>query len=281
MEGFMETGFVFTTFVIMLRETLEASIVVGIILTILSGMNQKKYFPHVIISILVAVIISVIAGFGLMTLTESVKGGMEKLIEGGVSLMACGVLTYMIFWMAEQSKHIKTDIEAKLEVAISRKEYVAIISIPFLAIFREGAETVLFLSALNTKGAVSWVGALGGCSMAIFIACAIFIGGKRIHLGALFRGSGLFLLFVAAGLLAYGIHELQEIKLIPEIIYPVWNINHILNEKQGIGSFLKAIFGYNGNPSLIEVGSYVAYLVGVVFLLSKKTNLLLPVRHKH
>ncbi len=270
-EKYMDAGAIFTTFIIMFRETLEASLVIGIILTVLARMHQKKYFIHVFVSSFVAIGVSIMAGIGLMSLTESAKGGAEKLIEGGISLIACGILTYMVFWMNSQSKKIKGTIESKMEVAITHSEYMAIVSLPFFAIFREGAETVLFLTAMSARNsnAVSAVGGLAGFALAVFIAAAIFMGGKRVPVRKLFRVSGAFLLLIAAGLLAYGIHELQEIHLIPEIHAPVWNINHILNEKQGIGSFLKALFGYNGNPSLIEVVSYVLYLSTIVFFLKK------------
>ena len=265
-------GSIITTFLIVFREALEASLIIGIILTVLARLNQRKYFPHVIVSAFVAILISLWAGKLLMTLTEAAQGNAEKLIEGGISLVACGVLTYMIFWMDRQAKKIKPEIESQLEKAISKGELITIISLPFLAVFREGAETVLFLSALSAKNpsSVSFLGGILGLVLAVLIVLAIFVGGKKIPLRPLFQGSGMFLLLIAAGLLAYGIHEFQELGLIPEIYAPIWNINHILNEKVGLGQFLKSIFGYNGNPSLIEVIGYSTYLYGVIFLLNKR-----------
>jgi len=274
----MEAGSFFSTFIVLFRESLEASLIIGIIFTVLARMNQKRYFVHITVSSLSAILISILAGFGLMTLTESVQGDVEKIIEGGISLAACGILTYMVFWMDRQSKRIKTEIESQLEIAFSRKEFFVIISLPFLAIFREGAETVLFLTAMYSRNpeSLSFSGGTLGFFSAAALALVIFIGGKRIPLKPLFQSTGLFLLLIAAGLLAYGIHEFQEIGFIPEIYAPIWNINNILNEKQGVGALLKSIFGYNGNPSLIEVTSYIAYLVGIYLLLyRKKLNLVL------
>jgi high-affinity iron transporter len=132
-------------------------------------------------------------------------------------------------------------------------------------------ETVLFLQAiaLQSSGTVSFWGGLSGAALALGVTSVIFIGGRRIPLKALFRSTGAVLLFVAAGLLAYGIHELEELGWVPSLIAPVWTINHLLNEKEGLGSFLKALFGYNGNPSLTEVLSYATYLTVILWALRR------------
>ena len=267
----MESSLI-TTFLVVFREALEASLIVGIILTLLAKMNQKRYFPQVIFSCILAVGASLLGGMAMVALTDSAKEEMEKLIEGGVSLAACGVLTYMIFWMDRQAKKIRTDIETRMEQAISGGEYLTLMALPFLAIFREGAETVLFLYAvaIQNSGIVSLGGGFLGFFLAVAVTAAIFIGGKRIPLKPLFQTSGGLLLLIAAGLLAYGIHEFQEIGLLPEIYAPVWDINHILNEKKGVGALLKSLFGYNGNPSLLEVLSYGLYLSVIYWLLTRR-----------
>ena len=137
----------------------------------------------------------------------------------------------MIFRIDPQAKKNKPAIESQLEKAINKGQLITIIRLPFLAVFREGAETVLFLSALSAKNSdsVSFLGGILGLVLAVLIVLAIFAGGKKIPLRPLFQGSGMFLLLIAAGLLAYGIHEFQELGIIPEIVAPIWNINHILN----------------------------------------------------
>lgn len=146
------------------------------------------------------------------------------------------------------------------------------VSLPFVAVFREGAETVLFLKAvaIQSGGSVSFWGAVWGFALAVGIVSLIFVGGKKVPLKPLFRFTGALILLMAAGLLGYGIHELEEASLVPQFIYPVWNINPILNEKTGLGAFLKALFGYNGNPSLTEVVSYWGYLAVTITLAMKK-----------
>ena len=270
----MNEATIAATFLVVFREALEASLIVGIILTLLARLGARRYFSHVFGSAFAAIFASVAAGFWMVTLTQSAQGKMEKIIEGVISLAAAGILTYMVFWMDKQGRRMKSEIETRVETALSRNDYLAMIILPFFAVFREGAETVLFLKAISLQagGAVSFWGGVWGFASAVAIVTLIFLGGKKIPLRTLFRSTGLLILVIAAGLLAYGVHELEEIKWIYPIIYPVWNINSILNEKEGIGSFLKALFGYNGNPSLMEVIVYWSYIIGIAVLLKKRRS---------
>ena len=261
----MNEGSLIATFLIVFREALEASLVVGIIMTVLARLKQNRLFPLVLGSSLLAVLVSFFAGMGLMMLTAKLRGQAEELLEGGVAFAACGVLTYMIFWMDSQARKIKPEVEMKVEQAVRTGELIAIIVLPFLAVIREGAETVLFLKAVASQDSL-WVSAAGGVAgllLAVFVACLIFVGGKRFPLKHLFRVSGIFLLLMAAGLLAQGIHAFQELEILPIFIPHVWDINPIINEKQGLGAFLKSLFGYNGNPSLLEAVAYFFYLAGI------------------
>lgn len=263
---------IFSTFLVVFRETLEAGLIVGIILTVLARLKAMRYMPYVVMSVVSAIIASFLAAWGLQSITQNSSETLEKVIEGGISLIACAVLTYMVFWMDKQAKKIRPEIETRLEAAVSGSELFAIISLPFLAVLREGVETVLFLKAvaIQSSQSISWLGGLSGFFLAALISAVLFLGGKKVPLKPLFRGTGFFLILIAAGLLAYGIHEFHEIGWIPPVIEHVWNINHILNEKEGIGSFLKAMFGYNGNPSLVEVTAYGLYLIGIGWLLKQE-----------
>lgn len=265
----MSEGNLTATFVIVFRETLEAGLIVGIILTVLARLQAMRYAAYVWMSVAAAVVASLLAGWGISLATQGVQGQWEKIIEGSISLIACCVLTYMVFWMDKQARSIRPHVETQVESAVSNQQLAAIVILPFLAVFREGAETVLFLKAvaIQSSASVSLWGGLLGAAGAVAITMIIFVGGRRVQLKPLFQSTGVLLLLIAAGLLAYGIHELQELGWIPVIRYPVWNINHILNEKEGIGSFLKALFGYNGNPSLLEVIAYVSYIITVVWVL--------------
>lgn len=266
-------GVVFSTFMVVFREALEASLIVGIILTVLSKLGAMRYASHVFGAIMMALGLSLGLGQWLSTLAESAQDSAAPVIEGLISLAACGVLTYMFFWMEKQARQLKSDIEMKMETALSTRDYFAIISLPFFAVLREGAETVLFLKAVSIQsgGAVSWTGGLAGCGLAVAIVVLMFVGGRRVPLKALFGFTGIFIIFIAAGLLGYGLHELSEVGWVPVGIEHLYDMNSVLNEKEGIGSFLKALFGYNGNPSLTETLMYWAYLsVMLAFVLKKR-----------
>ncbi|MBI4340968.1 MAG: FTR1 family protein [Candidatus Omnitrophica bacterium] len=260
-----------STFVVVFREALEAGLIVGIIVTMLSRLQAMRYAPPVWGGTLAAVVASVLVGWMLSVSTAATQEHWKGVIEGVISLVACGVLTWMVFWMDRQAKRLRPELETQVESAVTREEVPALVALPFLAVFREGAETALFLKAvaIQGSGSVSALGGLLGAGAAVAVTMAIFIGGRRVPLKALFRWTGGLLLLMAAGMLAYGIHELEELGWLPPIIEHVWNINHLLNEKQGLGAFLKALFGYNGNPSLLEVSAYVAYLLGVSWFLKR------------
>lgn len=262
---------VVSTFFVVFREALEASLIVGIILTVLARLKAMRYVPHVTVSVLAAGGASLLVAWGMESLIGILGKDAEKILEGLISLLACVVLTYMVFWMDKQARRIRPEIETKLEAAVSNSELIAIITLPFIAVLREGFETVLFLKAvaIQSSGSVSFWGGISGFALAVLITAAIFVGGKRVPLKPLFQWTGYFLLLVAGGLLAYGIHELHEANWIPPVIDPIWNINHILNDKEGVGLFLKALFGYNGNPSLVEVTAYGLYFIFVLIFLKK------------
>ncbi|MBI4115909.1 MAG: FTR1 family protein, partial [Candidatus Omnitrophica bacterium] len=248
------------------------SLIIAIILTALLRLKQKRYLPHVIWSSSVAIVVSILTGVVLLSLTESLQGEIQTILEGAISLVACGVLTYMIFWMDRQGRLIKSELETQVEEAVTQGELLAILFLPFLAVYREGAETALFLVAVASQnsGIISFWGGISGFSAAVLIAIGIFILGMRIPLRPFFRSTGFFLLLVAGGLLAYGVHELGEIGWIPPIVEHVWDINYLFNEKEGLGAFAKALFGYNGNPSLTEVMVYAVYLTVIPLFLRNR-----------
>lgn len=265
------SGVVLSTFIVVFREALEAGLIIGIILTLLSRMNAARYIKHVLAGVLAALLLSWGLGNWLSSLAESSQETMGPLIEGVISLAACVVLTYMFFWMEKQARYLKSDIEVRMETALSTRDHAAFVSLPFFAVLREGAETVLFLKAVSFQsgGSVSWAGGLAGAGLAVVVSVFIFLGGKKVPVRLLFRATGFLIIFIAAGLLGYGLHELGEIGWVPVGIEHLYDMNHILNEKTGFGSFLKALFGYNGNPSLTETAAYWAYLGVMIYLILK------------
>jgi len=247
---------------IMLREGLEAALIVGIILGYLAKIRQRSLFKHVFGGVGAGILGSIITAFIFQFVAGGFEGKAEETFEGTIMLVAVAILTSMVIWMQKQSKAVKGEIVQKVDSAVSGEKVWGLFGLAFISVFREGVEVVLFLNALflqqGSGGAI--LGSVLGLALALGIAYIVFKTTVNLDLRKFFIVTGSLLLLMAAGLLAHGIHELQEAGFIPIIIEHVWDINHIVNEKGTFGSLLKAVFGYNGNPSLIEVIAYLAYL---------------------
>jgi high-affinity iron transporter len=247
---------------ITLREGLEAALIVGIILAYLAKTGNRERGTVVWAGTLGAVVLSLLIG-GLIFLTAGeFEGPAAEVFEGTAMFTATGVLTYMIFWMRRQAINIRAHLVAQVNSALETGGGLALGLLAFVAVGREGIETALFMFAA-TKAAspvAATAGGLLGLAAAVMLGLLLYRGTYRMNLRAFFNATSVLLLLFAAGLLAHGIHEFHEAGLIPPVIEHVWNINPILSENSTAGSFLKALFGYNGNPSLVEVLAWAGYL---------------------
>jgi high-affinity iron transporter len=248
---------------ITLREGLEAALVVGIVLGVLRKLGQADRSKPVWAGVLAAAMVSIVAGLALNALGVAFEGRGEEIFEGIAMLLAAVVLTWMIFWMQRQGRHIQTELEKDVRQAVTTRNTWALFSLAFVAVVREGIETVLFLTAasFDATAVETLVGGGLGLAIAVVLGWVIFIAGKRLNVRTFFRVTSALLILFAAGLAAHGVHELQEAALLPTINEHVWDVNHILDEGSTVGTFLKALFGYNGNPSLLEVITYAAYFI--------------------
>ncbi len=260
----------FAGFIIAFRESLEASLVVGIILSYLKRTNQTAYNNVVYIGVAAGIAASIIGAILFQQLAGGFEGRTEEIFEGITMLVGAALLTTMILWMMKQSK-VAQKIEEKVETKIQKGKSFELFALVFVAILREGIETVIFLNAaMNISSYGTLTGALIGLVSAIALGYAIFVAMKKVDLKKFFTATSVLLILFAAGLVAHGIHEFQEAGLVPIVNEHVWDINPevvtegvypLLHEKGHIGSIFKGLFGYNGNPSLIEVASYLIYLV--------------------
>jgi high-affinity iron transporter len=248
-----------------LREGIEAALIIGIVLGALRKLNRPGMRPAVWYGTLSAVLVSVIAGISLTAFGLSLDGSAEQIFEGFAMLLAACVLTWMIFWMNGQSRFIKGELEAGVNRASSSGGNRALFSLAFLAVVREGIELALFLTAATfaTDPQSTLVGALIGLGAAVLIGWGLFASTVRLNLRRFFQVTGFLLILFAAGLVAHGVHEFNELGWIPSVIEHVWDLNPILDENSTFGSMLKALFGYNGNPSLTEVLAYLAYYLAI------------------
>jgi len=260
------------SFLVTSRETLEASLVVGIVLAYLNRTNNQNYRKTVYYGIIFGILASILSAFIFTFFAGGFDGKAEKVFEGATMLIGSFLLTTMILWMMKQ-RHIAKEIEGRVERHLMGTQplfsHLGIFMLIFIAIIREGVETVIFLNALNYASGINFIGGTLGIIAAVVMGYLFFVGIKNINLKKVFSISSILLVLFAAGLVAHGIHEFEEAGLVSGIIAPLFDINPILNEKGLIGSFLKGLFGYNGNPSLLEVMAYMAYL-GVIFYLYRR-----------
>jgi high-affinity iron transporter len=244
------------------REGLEASLIVGIVLAYLAKTDNREQFRYIWLGTAAAVLVSTISGAALFFTLGELEGRGEQIFEGVAMFSAVGVLTWMIFWMRRQARHIKPELEAKIATAIAAGSAVGLASVVFFAVLREGVETALFLFAISDSSTplTTGIGAAAGLVISISFGVGLYFGSRRLNLRQFFTVTGVLLIVFAAGLLAHGIHEFQEAGLLPVTIEHVWDTNGIVSDESTTGEFLKALFGYNGNPSLLEVLAWLAYL---------------------
>ena len=255
------------SYLLSLREGIEAALIIGIVLGALRQMHRADLSSAVWIGVISASALSVLTGVLLTMLGLSFDGQAEQIFEGITMLLAAGVLTWMIFWMSRQARNIKGELESGVHKAAFEGGKRGLFALAFLAVLREGIELALFLVASVFASDVqqTLIGAFLGLGTAILLGWSLFATTVRLDLRRFFQVTGFMLILFAAGLVAHGVHEFNEAGLIPPVIEHVWDVNPILDENATLGSMLKALFGYNGNPSLTEVLAYFTYFVAIFF----------------
>jgi high-affinity iron transporter len=258
-------------FLITLREGIEAALIIGIVLAYLSRTGRISERRAVWTGVVSALVACAGVGAAIHATVGSMDKNTERLFEGVSTLLAAALLSWMLVWMHRHASQLGAHLRDQVDQAMSssRRRGLGLGMLCFVAVGREGLETVLFLFGFAGQGVSPThlvLGATGGLGLAVVIGVLINRGSQVLDLQRFFRISGVTLIFFGAGLIAYGIHELQDAGAFPVVVKEVWNINHILNDKAGLGVFLKALLGYNGNPSLIEVGAYLGYLTTTLYL---------------
>jgi high-affinity iron transporter len=244
------------------REGLEASLIVGIVLAYLSRTKNRDQFRVIWAGTAAAVLASIVSGATLVFTLGELEGRAEQIFEGVAMLSAVAVLTWMIFWMRRQARFIKQDLEAKLATAIAAGSAIGLASVVFFAVLREGVETALFLFAISESSTplTTGIGAAVGLAISISLGIGLYFGTRRLDLRQFFTVTGLLLIVFAAGLLAHAIHEFQEAGLLPLTVEHIWNTNAVISDESTTGQFLKTLFGYNGDPSLLELLAWLTYI---------------------
>lgn len=254
---------------IMLREGIEVALILGIIAAYLNAIDKKAWMRQVWLGMFAALILGIVGGTVAYMTVGELQGKTGPMIEAATALVAVGVLTYMTFWMRNQARHLKGELQSRIDKAVAVGSPFALAALAFVSVGREALETVLFMFTIVKENGLagSAVGASLGLAISASLGYGIYKGGVRIDLRKFFNYTSLLLIVIAAGLLMSAVHELIEIKLLPPLINEVWNTGGILATKQapgarfvGVGQFVKAVFGYRERPALLEIGVYGIYL---------------------
>lgn len=258
------------TFVIFLREGVEASMIVAILLAYLNRSGQRRYFRDVLIGVAAAFVLAGVGGLiAYLTIKTYAGSRVQTIFETGTYLLAAMVLTYMTFWMRSHARGLKTELQTQMDSAMSRGARTGLALLSFQAVGREGLETVVFTLAIafsTTHPASLLVGGLAGLAIALGIAFFMYRLGHRINIARFFTVVGTLLMAFAAGLLVDAVQNMQELGWLPVFISPLWHTGNILNEDSAIGDIAHSFFGYAQSPTVLQVVVYVLYLGCVLFV---------------
>jgi high-affinity iron transporter len=201
----------FPSLLITFREALEAALIVTIMVTYLNKTGKARYARYAYAGTGAALLLSLLAGYAVQALYGGLAETQAQVFEGATSLAAVAVLTYMILWMTEHSRGIRGELQERIDVSLSRGELYGIASLAFVAVVREGLETVLFLSATFVQDPAGTVaGAALGSAVVLALSLLLMRGTVNLEIGRFFRVTSVLLIVFAAGLAGYGVHELIE-----------------------------------------------------------------------
>ena len=253
-------------YLIGLREGLEASLVVSILVAYLVRTDHRDRIRFVFYGVTAAVLLSLAFG-ALLTFTSRAMSFQAQEAFGGIlSIIAVALVTWMIFWMRRAARGMKRELEGRMATALDVGP-LALVALAFVSVAREGLETALFVWAAaqgTDRTSTPLVGLLLGLATAVVTGYALYKGAVRINLATFFTYTGALLVLVAAGVLAYGVHDLQEAGIIPGLNNLAFDVSETLPLTSTLGSLLKGFFNYNPAPTVIELVVWLAYLIPVM-----------------
>ena len=251
------------TFVIFLREGIEASMIVAILLATLDRLGHRRHFRDVIIGVAAALVLVAVGGVAAY-LTIKTYGGSrtQTIFETVTYLVAAVVLTYMTFWMRNHAPRLSGELRARTAAALEGRARWGLGLLAFQAVGREGLETMVFTLAIVFASSSRGVLAGGGSGLAVslVLAYAIYHLGRRLNVAAFFKVVGALLMVFAAGILVDAVQNLQELGWLPVLTHPLWSTANVLSEDSALGDIFHSFFGYAQSPTLGQVVVYLAYL---------------------
>ena len=255
-------------YLIGLREGLEAALIVSILIAYLVKTDRRDMVSRIWVGVAVAVGLSIGIGALLTFGTRGLTFTAQEAIGGFMSIVAVGLVTWMIFWMAANARHLKGELHAKVDRAADAGMW-GIVLVAFLAVAREGIETALFIWAAARsagQGASPLIGALLGIATAVLLGYMIYRGALRLDLAKFFKWTGVALIIVAAGVLAYGIHDLQEAGILPGLNNLAFDISDTIQPGTWYAALLKGTLNFSPAMTVLEVTAWLLY-VGIVMTL--------------
>jgi high-affinity iron transporter len=255
-----------------LREGVEAALIVSIVITYLVRTGHGDQTGRVWLGTGLAAALSLVVGIAIYNTVGAFEEPYEQIFEGTTLLVAAGVVTWMLFWMRRQAASVKGELQAAVDRAVASGASWGLAVLAFTAVIREGLETSIFLvgQATSDRSEAVWilVGAVIGLAIAVLIGYGFYRGSRRLNLASFFRWTGIALIFIAAGLLSHGIGEFVEIGALGSGPWTAtaFDISSVLSDEEGVGAFLRAIFGYSAAPAILTLVAHVAYLVTVLVL---------------
>ncbi len=251
------------TYLIGLREGLEAGLVVGILVAYIHKIGRRDVLPRLWFGIGLAVAASIVTAAILTYGPYGMSFQAQEILGGTLSLLAVGLVTWMIFWMSGHARSMKTELHSKLDAAVTGSG-IGLVVLGVVSVGREGIETALFMWAtVGPQGQTiaTTMGALLGVATAVLIAWLIYRGFVRIDLGRFFTWTGAFLVVVAAGVLLYAIGDLQEAGVLPGWGQAAFSLGDLVPPSSWYGALLGGIFNFTAEPTWLQILAWGAYLV--------------------
>jgi high-affinity iron transporter len=252
-----------------LREGLEASLIVSILVAYLVKTGRRDRLNDVWLGVAAAVVLAVACSIALSTASDAMTFKAQEAFGGVMSIVAVSLVTWMIFWMRRTARLLKAELEGRVSQAMSMGR-LALASIAFVSVAREGIETALIVwsSTQARTGTAPFVGTTLGLAIAVVLGYLIYRSAVHINLGKFFTYTAYGLVVVAAGVLAYGFHDLQEAGILPGLTHTVFDISSTIPPSSWYGTLLKGAFNFNAAPTYLEFTVWIVYLVTVMTLLS-------------
>jgi high-affinity iron transporter len=257
---------VFANFLIGLREGLEAALVVGILLAYIHKSGRRELAPRIWVGVGIAIGVSLAFGAVLTYGPRGLSFKAQEVIGGTLSIIAVGFVTWMIFWMARTARSLRGDLEHRIDAAVAAGG-ASLVLVAVLAVGREGLETALFLwAAAQATGSSSepLIGATLGLTVAVLIGVAIYRGALKLNMARFFTWTGALLVLVAGGVLAYGIHDLQEADVLPGLSSIAFDISSTVRPGTWLATLLKGTLNFSPETTWLQAGAWLLYVVPVM-----------------